>query len=342
MPTMESGDFVTSLTSPPDVTQTYYDTNLLMNAEYYLFHSRWASKRSLKHRQGQNIILRRYAYFAQALGALTEGEPPAGKTLSLTDFQAVLTQRGDFVALTDFAQFTQRDELLNIASDKLGKQTGYTMDSVDRDVAVAGTGNIIYANGTARTAVSTIIDGNDLDRLIRSMQTSGARMMISGNGPQSGQGTNPVMPGYPCVISPELYFDVQNLTGYRSVETYKASGTMFDGEMGRYKNLVFFVAPDADALNAGAKIFNSGGATNSTVENTSGTVNVHTVLCFGVEGFTHVPLTGESVGMIFHKVGSAGTADPLNQVGTAGWKETSTRLRTNESWLGRIETAVTP
>ena len=110
--------------------------------------------------------------------------------------------------------------------------------------------------------------------------------------------------------------------------------------MGRYKNLVFFVAPDPDGLGAGAKVFTSSGATSSVVANTSGTADVYTILAFGEEYFTQVPLDGESTGTIMKKVGSAGTADPLNQVGTVGWKNTSTRLRTNENWGGRIECAV--
>jgi N4-gp56 family major capsid protein len=340
MANMLSTGFVTSLTSPPDVTQTYFDTALLMNSEYYLFHSRWASKKGLKKRQGKNIIFRRYALFAIALGALNEGEPPAGKSLVNTDFQAALAQYGDFAALTDFAEFTQQDEVLNATVDKLGKQAGYTMDSVDRDVAVAGTGNVIFANGTVRTSVSTIVDGNDLDRLIRSMQSSGARMMIKGTAAQSGEGTYPTMPGYPCIVSPFIYYDLQNLSGWRSVETYKSGGGTFDGEVGRYKNLVFFVAPDADNLGAGAKIFSSGGAASTSVTNTSGTADVHILMCYGEEGFTQVPLDGESTGTIMKPVGSAGAADPLNQIGTAGWKNTSARLRTNESWLGRVECAV--
>ena len=337
MATQTSTGFVTTLSPAPDPTQTYFDTALLMNSEYYLFHSRWASKRSLSKRQGKNIILRRYALFAIAAGQLVEGEPPGGKTLSNTDFQATLVQFGDFVALTDFAEFTQADEVLNVAVDKLGRQAGYTMDAVDRDVAVAGTGNVIFSNGTARTSISTIVDGNDLDRLIRSLQEDGARMMIKGSAAQSGQGTFPTMPGYPCITDPAVYMDLQNLSGFRSVETYKSGGGTFEGEMGRYKNLVFFVAPDPDNLGAGAKVFNSGGAASAVIDNTSGTADVHIILAFGEEGFTQVPLNGESTGTIMKKLGSAGTADPLNQVQTVGWKNTSTRLRTNENWLGRIE-----
>ena len=338
MATQVSTSLITSLATVPDPTQTYFDTALLMNSEYYLFHSRWASKRSLAKRTGKNIILRRYALFAIALGTLTEGEPPTGKTLSNTDFTATLSQFGDFVALTDYVEFTQADEILNVAVDRLGRQAVYTMDAVDRDVAVAGTGNVIYANGTTRAGLSTIVDGNDLDRFIRSLQNNGARMMIKGTPAQSGEGTYPTMPGYPCITHPTCYFDLQNLSGYRSVETYKSGGGTFEGEVGRYKNLVFFVAPDPETVGGGSKKFVSGGATSSVVDNTSGTANVYTILGFGEEGFMQVPLDGESTGTIMKKIGTAGTADPLNQVGTAGWKNTSTRLRTNENWIGRIET----
>jgi N4-gp56 family major capsid protein len=341
MPTMQASNFNTT-TSGIDPTQSYYDRLLLMNSEYYLFHSRWSSKRGLSKRSGQTIILRRYAYFAQALGALTEGEPPAGKSLVNTDFSAVLQQNGDFVAVTDFAEKTVQDEVLNVAVEKLGKQAGYTMDSVNRDVAVAGTSNITYSNGTTRAGLNTIIDGNDLDRHIRGLIESGARMMMKGSAAMAGQGTRPAMAGYPSIISPRIYNDIQNVSNWQPYGTYGASksGMTFDDEVGRYKNLVFFLAPDADSLSAGAKIFASGGASSTLVTNTAGTVDVHTVLTFGEEFFTEVPLDGESTGTIMKPRGSAGTADPLNQVGTAGWITTSARLITNQSWGGRIECAV--
>jgi len=59
MANTQSSSLVTSLSSPPDVTQAYFDTLLLDRAEYYLFHSKWADKKSLRERQGKAIILRR-------------------------------------------------------------------------------------------------------------------------------------------------------------------------------------------------------------------------------------------------------------------------------------------
>ena len=165
-------------------------------------------------------------------------------------------------------------------------------------------------------------------------------MQMKGYGAQVAEGTRPAMPGYPCIISPFLYYDIQNVSGWQSANTYKSSSGEFNEEVGRYKNLVVFVAPDAENVGAGAKVFTSGGATSSLVTNTSGTADVHTLLAFGEEGFTEVPLDGESTGTIMKPLGSAGSADPLNQVGTAGWKTTSARLITNQNWGGRIESAV--
>ena len=131
--------------------------------------------------------------------------------------------------------------------------------------------------------------------------------------------------------------DIQNISGYRSSEEYRNAGAMAPDEEGRYRNLAFFVAPDPYSLNAGAKVITSGGGTSSAVDNTSGTVDVYLSVVFAKDGFTVVPLDGTSTKTVTKPRGSAGTADPLNQLMTAGWITSLTSLRTNESWLGRFE-----
>lgn len=331
---------VTSLSSQPDVTQTYFDKLLLSRAEYYNFHSRWATQKSLKQKQGKNIILRRYAHLNPMIAALTEGLPPDGKVPTLTDYTAVLSQYGDFIAVTDFAEMTATDPIMNEFYEILGEQAGYSVDIIYRDVAVAGTGNVIYSNGTARTAVTTIMDNNDMDRMIRSLGANGAKMAIKGSEVASANSNMyPVMPGYPCVIHPFVYNDIQNLSGFRSVETYKAGGGAMEGEVGRYRNLVFFVAADPDSLGGGAKKITSGGGASVSVDNGGTNANVYLSPVFGRDGFTIVPLDGTSTRTITKDRETGGPSNPLNQVGTMGWITTLTSLRTNENWLGRFETA---
>lgn len=335
MPTVVSTNLTTSLSPSPDATQSFYSRELLLRAKYRDFYGRWSDSVSIPAKSGKTVIMRRYSHLAMALSPLAEGVPPAGKTPVLTDYQATLNQFGDFIALSDFADATGIDDYKRHWAGLLGDQAGYTMDAIDRDVVTAGTG-VIYSNGAGRTSVVSIIDENDLDRAIRTLSNNGAEMILAGNSGSTTVGSFPVMPAYPAVTLPDVMFDLQNLTGFKWASDYKGA---VDGEVARYKKLAFFESPDPSSLGAGGKKFAGGGGSSTAVKNTSGTVDVYTIMVFGKHGFTRVPLAAGSTKMYTKGLGSAGTADPLEQLQTMGWKNTSARLRTNENWLVRIETA---
>lgn len=336
MAVVKTSNLVTDLSSPPDVTQAYFSKKLLTRAKYRNQHSRFAASSELPSKEGKTIIMRRYLHLALALSPLAEGTPPGGKTPTLDDYQATLYQHGDFIALSDYAEYTQKDPVMQHWTMLLGEQEGYTIDAVDRDTAVAGT-NVIYANGSARTDLNEIVDFNDLDRAIRVLSDAGAETMVGGNQENMTENSYPTMPAYAAITTPKVLFDLQNVTGFKWASEYRGA---MEGEMGRYNQLAFFSAPDPSSLGAGGKVYLSGGASSTAVNNTAGTANVYTILIFGQNGFTKVPLVGKTSAFYAKPLGSAGTADPLEQVATMGWKTTSARLRTNESWLCRIETCV--
>ena len=333
MATVRTADIVTDLSSPPDVTQAYFSKKLLTRAKYRNYHARWAASSEIPAKEGKTIIMRRYLHLALATSPLAEGVPPAGKSVSLDDFQATLVQHGDFIALSDYAQWTQKDPILQHWTMLLGEQEGYTIDSVDRDTAVAGT-TVVYANAAARTSLNEIVDFNDLDRAIRTLANNGAEKMLDGNGGSTNENTYPVQPAWPAITLPDVMFDLQNVSGFKWASEYKGAA---EGEVGRYKQLAFFESPDPSSLGAGGKKFAGGGASSTLVKNTAGTADVYTILIFGQNGFTKVPLSGKTSSFYAKPLGSAGTADPLEQVATIGWKTISARLRTKEEWLCRIE-----
>jgi N4-gp56 family major capsid protein len=55
--------------------------------------------------------------------------------------------------------------------------------------------------------------------------------------------------------------------------------------------------------------------------------------CCGVS-----PLSGKAMESIIKPLGSAGSADPLEQRSTVGWKATTTTTILNQTWMLRIET----
>ena len=327
-----TGQLVSDLSPEPGVTQAYFSRKMLKRAMQKNFHARWAGSVELPANEGTTVMMRRWLHLALALSPLTEGVAPAGKTPSLDDYQATLVQHGDFIAVTDKARWTQKDPFLNEFTMLLGEQEGMTIDVVDRDTAI-GTTNAFYANGTQITDVTEIPDFNDLDRIIRALQDAGAETPLSGNSNNDSQNSYPVAPAYPGITRPAVMFDIQNINGFKYAWEYKGA---VEGEGGRYKELAFFPAADVSNLGAGAKVYLGGGGSSTAVKNTASVADVYTILFFGKDAFKKIPLSGKSSSFIAKSQGSAGTADPLDQISTMGWKTIGARKRTNELWMARL------
>lgn len=69
--------------------------------------------------------------------------------------------------------------------------------------------------------------------------------------------------------------------------------------------------------------------------------DVYATLVLGDNAYGTTELTGGGLQHIVKQLGSAGTADPLNQRATVGWKATKAAARLVEAFMVRIETAST-
>ena len=69
--------------------------------------------------------------------------------------------------------------------------------------------------------------------------------------------------------------------------------------------------------------------------------DVYATLVIGDNAYGTTELAGGGLQHIVKQLGSAGTADPLNQRATVGWKATKTAARLVEAFMVRIETAST-
>lgn len=332
MPLVGTSQLASDLSPEPGVTQAYFSRKMLKRAIQKNFHGRWAGSVELPMNEGSTVLMRRWLHLALALSPLTEGVAPAGKTPSLDDYQASLVQHGDFIALTDKARWTQKDPILNEFTMLLSEQEGMTIDVVDRDTAI-GTTNAFYSNGTQITDVTEIPDFNDLDRVIRALNDAGAEHPLSGNSNNTSENSYPVAPAFPGITRPAVMFDLQNINGFKYAWEYKGA---VEGEAGRYKELAFFPAADVSSLGAGAKVYAGGGGSSTAVKNSTGTVDVYTILFFGKDAFKKIPLSGKSHSFIAKPLGSAGTADPLDQISTMGWKTIGARKRVNELRMARL------
>jgi N4-gp56 family major capsid protein len=65
--------------------------------------------------------------------------------------------------------------------------------------------------------------------------------------------------------------------------------------------------------------------------------DVYATLIFGANAYGVCPLAGNAMENIIKPLGSSGSADPLNQRATSGWKAITTTKILNDAWMIRIE-----
>jgi N4-gp56 family major capsid protein len=317
--------------------QAYYDRKLLERAQPLLVHAKFGQSRPLKTKSTKNVIFRRWEKLTPTTTALVESITPLGTSLSKTDIMATLAQYGDFVTGSDMLEFTSRDEVLNEAADVLGEQGGESIDQVCRDVVVAGSAvacaeDSVGAIGTTRTNVDGLINAIMMDKVIRALQIALAKPFTKLIKPGQAEGTTAILPSYWCITHPEVYYTLRGVTGFVSVKDYPSQQEVMEGEVGSYKDIRF-------VSTTFCKIFLGGGnTTTSGHKGTSSQEDVYAQPVFGRNAYAVVELSGHAMEMITKQKGSAGTADPLDQRWTVGWKAIQTFKILNDAFMYRMET----
>ena len=316
----------TTLTQLPANIQGFYDRNLLERAEALLVHDKFGQMRNLPKNSGTKTNFRRYSNLAVATTPLTEGVTPSGSQLSVTDINATIQQYGDYVTLTDMVDVHGLDNTVKEATDILGYQAGQTCDSVWRDAVVPSLANVITADGgaeSALTATDTITVAN-IKQAILQLKNQNAMKMSPMIGASSGTGTSPIRSAYWGIIHPDVVFDLEDQEGFISAEEYASTKTLSEGEVGAVKDARFIETTQA-YINA------DGG--NASVD------TYHTAI-FGDNAYGIVNVRGKgNMGVIVKPLGSSGTADPLNQRSTVGWKAHTTAKILNDAFAVKIVSA---
>lgn len=330
---------------PPAVT-SFFDKKLLRRALPKLCFMRVAQRRPLESRNGTTIVFRRFERLSNtaALVPLTEGITPTGQALSKTDITALVIQHGNFIELTDFVRAVVESPLLNEATRLLSEQASQVLDLLMRNEANAGT--LVFRGGgvALRTDIANraqMIDNTILDRVIRDLERSNASYFTSMIDASTKVTTSPIRPAFWGICHPDIHFTLQELPGWVPVEQYAGKAAVMEMEVGAYKNTRWLATTQQGGGTDGGPLPNAGGSiSGADVKSTGGTLaDVYLSTVFATDAIAAVPLDGMSLQNILKPIGSAGSADPLNQRGTSAWKYTGARKRLNENFLRRIETS---
>jgi N4-gp56 family major capsid protein len=311
----------------PAEVNNFYDRTLLAQALPLNIHGLFGQKTNLPQKAGTKVVkFRRYGVLAAA-GALTEGTTPTGKSFSVTDITATALQYGDFTKFSDEVLTQGIDSHITVASKEFGDQMGLTFDELGRDVIVAGSTVQYASTATSRVTVAAgmTLDAAEIKEAVRTLKIAKAKKLNAISGSSPGVGTVPVNSTFVGITHPAGGYDLKAATGWNSVEKYAGNVTLMPGEIGSLDEVRFVETTNA-------KIWTGAGAA---------AIDVYGTMILGSDAYGVIDLGGsQASGMIVKALGSAGTADPLNQRSTAGWKAYYVAKILNDAFMVRIEHAV--
>lgn len=295
--------------------KTFYDKALIRLAEPELVHDQFAQKRPIPKNGGKTIEFRKYAPLAKQLTELTEGVTPDGQKLNVSTIEATVKQYGGYVTLSDVLIMTAIDNNLMEAISLLASQAARTSDTITREVMVAGT-NVQYAEGQVNSRANLAWTSADENH---NLTVRAVRMAVR---TLKGQNAKKIGSSYVGIIHPDVSFDLMSDPEWKYPHQYKDTSNLYNEEIGEIGGVRFVETTEA-------KKFTSAG---------SGSRDVYATMILGSNAYGVTEVTGGGLQTIVKQLGSAGTADPLNQRATAGWKLIKTAVRLVEEYMVRIET----
>lgn len=302
--------------------KTFYDKVLIRTAEPKLVHDQFGQKRPIPARNGKTIEFRQFGVLPKALTPLTEGITPAGQSYGVTSMTATVQQYGAYIAMTDMLELTAFDNNMAEIAKMLGSQAGRTSDTITRDIIQAGT-NVIFADhGNDGNDARTDLGADDVMEVKYIKQAVNALMRQ--NAPTIGD-------NYVGIIHPDTLYDLWEDPEWVEASKYGAPTQLFTGEVGRIFGVRFVLTTEAKIWKDNTCPVISGTGESAVYRPVYGT------LILGENAFGVTSINGGGIETIAKQKGSAGTADPLNQRSTMGWKLNKVAKILVQQYMVRIE-----
>ena len=338
-----------TLNTHSNENKTFYNKALLKRLTANLLFYKYGQKKALPKNSGNKVNFRKFNSLKPALTPLAEGVTPEGSNLNITKLEATVKQYGDYVVVSDILDMLGIDPVITETSEVLGEQGGLTIDTVVGN-AIANTTNKFYAGEVStENAITAKANGNDVKKIVRNLRKSNVKPFADGY--------------FIGVISPEQAYDLQSDTLWQDVSKYNGGEDIKKGEVGKIHGVKFIESTnlpkvykytkteDTDINLAKTYYVESAGVynivKNPVKESLStyyeATDELHCALIFGQDAYGVVDVENSAEGtpsIIVKSAGSAGTADPLNQRSTIGWKALFTAVVLNDLAICSYETKI--
>lgn len=266
---------------------------------------------------------------------------------TVTDLTVAVAKYGNYINYSEeldlFNVNSRAAQLLDVLGRNAGESLNYLMSAV-----FDGSTNVRYGNAVAAaTTVVTAISANDIKYTVNQLNRQSAMKFFSMGTGDTNTGTSPVRASYFGICHPDVEEDIRALSGFIPVEQYGGYiGDVQVGEFGAIAGVRFSSTPIAPIATAGGTTSVNGyrGATATTND-------VYKTFIYGREAVGTIGLGEEhteeiymmgdrapAIEIIRKAVGSSGSADPFNEVGTLAWKAWFAGKILNQNWLWEVDT----
>lgn len=300
-----------TLTAQVSFLAEYYDRLLLDNLYPDLYLWQFGDKKRVPAGEGKVAYFTRYdtlaiTDFAQLSAALTEGTVTVPIAMSATTLTATLAGHGAAVGHSDFLVMTSLSDVISDSVHEVAKVLAVRIEQII-ETAISAGGTILAASNVATSTVvaSTPLFATDIVRAVTKLRAGNAKTFPDGN---------LVGRFHPNQIH-DLMVDTTT-GGWVDVNKYANSetvGHIYRGEVGKLygvRAIMSAAVPSNSDADADTSAAVSGGTANSTFQ----------AYIMGPGAYGVVELDGGGAKTYIKQLGSAGTADPINQNATVGAK----------------------
>lgn len=302
--------------------KTFYDTQLLENARAQHYFAQFGKKQSLPKGNGKTVEWRKWDTFGRA-AVLTEGVTPDGSKFGQTNLTAEIVQHGDYAVFSDVLELTYVDDVILGATEEFGAAMADSQDLEIRDALLLGT-NVLFppkANGTkvvqrvSTTSGGAITaQGLESDCFLTSKFVNQVATVLKKNKVPTINGD------YVAIIHPAVAMDLRNSTDWLDAHKYAQPEEIYNGEIGKLHGVRFIESTNCKVWGKGTWAGSTPTSEEAPVKSGLADLSVYGCEFFGKDAWGEIDPVGAGAEMIVKAKGSAGTADPLDQRSSVGYK----------------------
>lgn len=292
----------------------YYLREFIEVASPELVYEMFGETASIPNNNSNTIVVNQVLKLATTEGSpLSEGVTPSEQNFTTVRLEKAIDQYGGYAITSDRLTEESVNGITSEFNRVLGEQAGETMNLVCRDDLLGGTNERIAgaavnvdALGAATSSATAVADLVYMFKAFKNEKVKPIRPMTNGS---TNIGTLPTRESYAVVLPIEAIgmlegMDDGNGNKFVNAESYAGQKQTWMNEYGTFKQFAFIIDTEA-----------------SVVQNANATVqDIAQALVFGKGAYKTTTLAQGGIKRITKPLGSSGTADPLDQRASMGWK----------------------